>query len=144
MKLYIDKIKPTNINACGLNDTIKHTKSVKTIISEDGIFRVLDKAVERVEITDVPIIHTKIGEVDGIIDKSTMTCVEKTSHVPTSHCYSEWLYHYYSLRPKAVVKFVLGENNGTIEECYFDINTTEITEPIKEDIHAFLTKLKFC
>ena len=55
MKLFFDSIKPSQIVKYYLNDVKKTTKSIKTIISEEGIFHINLNNIERVMIQDVPI-----------------------------------------------------------------------------------------
>ena len=144
MKLYITAVTPEKINKNVLFNYNKTVKNIKTLISEEGIFRIYPNKVERMEINDKPIENINILNLEGILDKSTINSVEEISQVPISHTVSEWTYTYYSLRPKSLVKFVIGEIDNTIGDVYFEIDSNEISTNIEEDIHAFLTKLKFC
>jgi len=142
MKLYIKSITPQKVNLYYLSDLKKKTKNIKTIISEEGIFHINLNNIERVMIQDIPIENISILNLEGIIDKSTIKPVEIVHHVPYAHYVSDWNYCYYSLRPNALVQFVVGKINNDIKDIYFKIHSNEITASIEEDIHAFLTKLK--
>ncbi len=144
MKLYFDSIKPSQIVKYYLNDVKKTTKSIKTIISEEGIFHINLNNIERVMIQDVPIEKISLLDLEATIDKSTIKPVETVYQIPFSHYMSDWKYSYYSLRPNALVQFVIGEINNEIKDVYFKIKENQITSSIEQDIHAFLTKLKLC
>ena len=144
MRIYIESLYPTDVNINALDTLKSSTKIIKTIISEEGIFRIENGKIYRMNITDFPTESIIVAGENAVIDKSTIHKSEETCRMPISHSVSSWKYTFYKLRPNAEVSLVLGTFDNTIEDVYFETNLENITNGIEEDISAFLNKAKFC
>ena len=144
MKLYIPDLKYNNVNANYIKNFFYKNITVKTIISEEGIFQIKNQAVEKIKIIDKPVINIKINNIEGLLDESKEVSIEKVTHIPKHHFFSQWNYSYYSINPNSFVSFVIGETVNNNGYAYFDIKSNGLTESIKEEIYTFLIKLKFC
>jgi len=144
MKLYLDILKPTNINKELLKIYNNKTKIKTLVLSQQGIIQIDNIDLTLLQVTDKPIETISINNLRGFIDKSVYTKNIKTYQIPKDHIFEEFNIITYDIRPNALIQLIIEENKNEIKDIYFILKENIQPLDVKNDILTFLSTLKLC
>ena len=144
MKLYLDILKPTNINKELLKIYNNKTKIKTLVLSQQGIIQIDNIDLTLLQVTDKPIETIFINNLRGFIDKSVYTKNIKTYQIPKDHIFEEFNIITYDIRPNALIQLIIEENKNEIKDIYFILKENIQPLDVKNDILTFLSTLKLC
>lgn len=141
MKYYIADIKVVDIEKMEqLSRCIKNENNYILIFSLSGIFKI-DKnndKIQQILHNDKPINQIKINNFD-ILEDLSETIYSDVSQIPVDHFTKNIKEQVYTMREKALLKFIVLKNNDEIIDFYFE-SEEQINNPlIVEDLASFLS-----
>tara|TARA_Y100000389_G_C17463214_1_gene523361 strand:- start:2133 stop:2567 length:435 start_codon:yes stop_codon:yes gene_type:complete len=142
MKLYFEDISSINIDNIS---TYQFHKDIQNYIySDEGIFKYTNDNIYRISeiYDDDNIKKININNNQFISDNSKIIKKEKWYQIPQNHKLETNTYHFYRLRPKALIQLVVEYINNNITHIYFTTDEDIHSKNINEDIDTFLSLLK--
>ncbi len=137
MKLYIKNSNNKKVNTLCIEKYKHKTNKCIYILSENGIIKNINNKLVMTNIIDIPVYEINIGNNTFICDNSKFISGDEVYQIPVNHYveYLEW--HYYVLRPKSNIQFVVEYKNNNINDFYFQTNENVNVDYVQEDIITF-------
>ncbi len=134
MRIYIAKKLPQSIN---IENEIKYTRIFQNIYSEDGIFKIYNERILKLESKDGNVEKRSINEIDLLIDHSKIQYKKEVFSLPFPHKMIEITEVEYKKNYKSNISLIVHYNKNKIIDLFFscDIvnnnNLVDILEYIK-------------
>ncbi len=134
MRIYIDKKLPKSIN---IENDIKYTRVFKNIYSKDGIYKIYNERILKLENEDGNIEQRSINEIDLLIDHSKIQYKKEIFSLPFPHKMIEITEIEYKKNYKSNVSLIIHYNKNNIIDLFFicnvinNNNLNDIVEYIK-------------
>lgn len=143
MKIYLPTIELNNINITKIEKYLHSSYKKIYILSESGLYEIVNDKVMRLEIIDNPILHQKINELPLIIDKSIIKIEEQYFQIPIDHIADKVLSNEYILRKGGLINLIIDFDikDNYIRNFYFSTNDNIDTKILNEEITSFLKEL---
>ena len=119
MKIYIPKL---NVNIDNLNNYQKYNNNFKIIYSNDGIFKINNNTINRLNITDKSIESLTINGITLLIDKSNISLTSNITTIPYSHKCIEINEIKFKETTKSTLSLVIHYNKNKIIDLFFEYN----------------------
>lgn len=141
MKYYIADIKVFDIEKMKLSSCIKKERNYTLIFSLSGIFRIDKNKFQKLNHKHKQINHIKLNNLNILEDLSEITYSD-VSQMPTEHFSKKIKEETYTMREKALLKFIIVKNNEEIIDFYFESEELISNPLIMEDLESFLSLKK--
>lgn len=135
MKIYIPKL---DININNLENYCKYNNNFKIIYSNDGIFKIHNNTINKLNITDKSIETILVNEITLFIDKSTISMVSNITTIPYIHKSIDIDEIKYKMTTKSTLALVVQYSKNKIIDTYFECNDNIINNNIINDISKYL------
>ena len=119
MKIYIPK---RDINVNNLENYCKYNNNFKIIYSNDGIFKINNNTINRLNITDKSIESLTINGITLLIDKSNISLTSNITTIPYSHKCIEINEIKFKETTKSTLSLVIHYNKNKIIDLFFEYN----------------------
>lgn len=134
MRIYIAKKLPQSVN---IENEIKYSRFFQNIYSEDGIFKIYNERILKLESKDGNVEKRSINEIDLLIDHSKIQYKKEVFTLPFPHKMIEITEVEYKKNYKSNISLIVQYNKNKIIDLFFicDIvnnnNLVDILEYIK-------------
>lgn len=135
MKIYISK-RDININS--LENYCKYNNNFKIIYSDDGIFKIHNNNINKLNITDKSIETLSVNGIALFIDKSIISIVSNITTIPYKHKTIDINEIKYKATTKSLLALVVQYSKNKIIDTYFEYNDNIINNNIINDISEYL------
>ena len=135
MKIYIPK---RDININNLENYCKYNNNFKIIYSNDGIFKIHNNNINKLNITDKSIETILVNGITLFIDKSTISMVSNITTIPYIHKSIDIDEIKYKMTTKSTLALVVQYSKNKIIDTYFEYNDNVINNNIINDISKYL------
>jgi hypothetical protein len=135
MKIYIPKL---DININNLENYCKYNNNFKIIYSNDGIFKIHNNNINKLNITDKSIETILVNGITLFIDKSTISMVSNITTIPYIHKSIDIDEIKYKMTTKSTLALVVQYSKNKIIDTYFECNDNIINNNIINDISKYL------
>lgn len=135
MKIYISK-RDININS--LENYCKYNNNFKIIYSDDGIFKIHNNNINKLNITDKSIETLSVNGIALFIDKSIISIVSNITTIPYRHKMIDINEIKYKATTKSSLALVVQYSKNKIIDTYFEYNDNIINNNIINDINKYL------
>ena len=142
MKIYMKNIDINNIDSRLINQYKCKTEKITFILSLQGIIKLINNNLIKIDIIDKPITEITINNIALLCDASLYVNTDEIYQVPVQHYVENITNIYYSLRANSNLQFVIEYKEGKENNMYFLTNENINISYIHEDINTFLTLLK--
>ena len=132
MKIYFDSQK--NIDFDKLSTYKIYTNYYKMLYTEDGIFKITDNNIYKMNIIDNPITKFSINGTNLLIDKTIINYEKDIKSIPLNHKLFEVKEEKYKLENN--VMLIILYSNNTIFDSYFE--TDVINSNVENTISNYL------
>lgn len=144
MKIYINNInynKDYLISDNYLKKNVEYKKSDKfynIIYSDEGMYKIDNKNIYKINVTDHPINTLKIKDFNLLIDKSKIHYKPNISTIPFNHKVYEINETIYKISNLSKISFVILKKDNNVFDYYFDVNSDNIDNMLKENIEEYI------
>jgi len=134
MRIYIAKKLPQSVN---IENEIKYTRIFQNIYSEDGIFKIYNERILKLESKDGNVEKRSINEIDLLIDHSKIQYKKEVFSLPFPHKMIEITEVEYKKNYKSNISLIVHYNKNKIIDLFFNCdivnnnNLVDILEYIK-------------
>jgi hypothetical protein len=135
MKIYIPK---RDINIDNLENYCIYNNNFKIIYSNDGIFKIHNNNISRLNITDKSIETISVSGITLFIDKSTISMVSNITTIPYRHKTIDIDEIKYKITTKSTLALIVQYSKNKIIDTYFECNDNIINNNIINDISKYL------
>lgn len=135
MKIYIPK---RDININNLENYCKYNNNFKIIYSNDGIFKIHNNNISRLNIIDKSIETISVSGITLFIDKSTISMVSNITTIPYRHKTIDIDEIKYKITTKSTLALIVQYSKNKIIDTYFECNDNIINNNIINDISKYL------
>tara|TARA_R110002072_G_scaffold352_12_gene2380 strand:+ start:1699 stop:2118 length:420 start_codon:yes stop_codon:yes gene_type:complete len=135
MKIYISK-RDININS--LENYCKYNNNFKIIYSDNGIFKIHNNNINKLNITDKSIETLSVNGIALFIDKSIISIVSNITTIPYRHKTIDINEIKYKTTTKSLLALVVQYSKNKIIDTYFEYNDNIINNNIINDISEYL------
>lgn len=142
MKTYMKNIDIGNIDSRLINEYKCKTETFTFILSVNGIIRIANSKLMKLDILDRPITEITINNIDLLCDESKYVNKKEVYQLPVQHYVDNITNVYYSLHANSNVYFVIEYKDETETNMYFQTDESINIDYIQEDINTFFTLLK--
>ena len=142
MKIYMKNIHINNIDSRLINEYKCKTEKITFILSLNGIIKLINNKLIKIDIIDKPITEITINNIALLCDTSVYVNTHEIYQVPVQHYVENITNIYYSLRANSNLQFVIEYKDGKENNMYFLTDENINISYIHEDIKMFFTLLK--
>jgi len=135
MKIYISK---RDINTNNLNNYNKYYNNFKMIFSDDGIFKINNNNINKLNIIDKPIETISINNIPLFVDKSIISTIQNITTIPYKHKILDINEIKYKENEKSQLSLILHYSKNKIIDTFFLLNTDVIDNNIINDLTNYL------
>lgn len=135
MKIYIPKL---DININNLENYCKYNNNFKIIYSDDGIFKIHNNNINKLNIIDKSIESISVNGITLFVDKSTISMVSNITTIPYRHKTIDIDEIKYKITTKSPLALVIQYSKNKIIDTYFEYNDNIINTNIINDISKYL------
>jgi hypothetical protein len=135
MKIYIPKL---DININNLENYCKYNNNFKIIYSDDGIFKIHNNNINKLNITDKSVETISVDGITLFVDKTTISMVSNITTIPYRHKTIDIDEIKYKMTTKSPLALVVQYSKNKIIDTYFEYNDNIINTNIINDISKYL------
>lgn len=135
MKIYIPKL---DININNLENYCKYNNNFKIIYSDDGIFKIHNNNINKLNITDKSVETITVDGITLFVDKTTISMVSNITTIPYRHKNIDIDEIKYKMTTKSPLALVVQYSKNKIIDTYFEYNDNIINTNIINDISKYL------
>lgn len=135
MKIYIPK---RDINVNNLENYCKYNNNFKIIYSDDGIFKIHNNNINKLNITDKSVETISVDGITLFVDKTTISMVSNITTIPYRHKTIDIDEIKYKMTTKSPLALVVQYSKNKIIDTYFEYNDNIINTNIINDISKYL------
>ena len=135
MKIYIPNY---DINTNKLDKYYKYYNDFKIVYSEDGIFKINNNNISKLNITDKTIESISISGTKLYIDKSIISFSNNITTIPLRHKLIDINEIKYKETEKSQLSLIIQYSKNKLIDAFFIINADEIDDNIIIDLTNYL------
>jgi len=135
MKIYIPKL---DINIDNLNNYYIYNNNFKIIYSDDGIFKINNNTINKLNITDKSIETITINGTNLFIDKSNISVISNITSIPYRHKCIEVNEIKYKETTKSTLSLVIHYNKNKIIDVFFEYNDNILDNNTINNLNKYL------
>ena len=135
MKIYIPNC---DINTNKLNNYYKYYNDFKIVYSEDGIFKINNNNISKLNITDKTIESISVSGTKLYIDKSIISFSHNITTIPLRHKLIDINEIKYKETEKSQLSLIIQYSKNKLIDAFFIVNADEIDDNIIIDLTNYL------
>ncbi len=135
MKIYIPKLDITIDN---LNNYYKYNNNFKIIYSDDGIFKINNNTINKLNIIDKSIESLTINGINLLIDKTNISVISNVTTIPYTHKCIEVTEIKYKETTKSTLSLVIHYNKNKIIDSFFESNDNIVDKNTINNLNKYL------